>query len=386
MKILSFLNVSNKDDIQCDSGFVFQRLIASELIRQGHDFRIVSPEPIVEEGVSNEKFDFGDNKFQVRFNFDWHRIQKIIERYDPDVLWINQPELSANFRAMLCTIGSRAQIVTYIHYLPIRAINKGKVELDASLNNSDLALPILLSVLGSLHISDKILVQSRFAQEILEKALQIFRLPYDADKIFIIPPPFDPLLFDNGASDGNPNKFIIYNHRLYKHYGTDFFIKVINSLKARREVQFFVADLFASRNGTRQKLDQNVDLYRSELKTYRNVIFAENTNNRDEYREVIMNCRAGLAAHRQMAVWSMSAVDCLGMGVPVIAPNFASYPEFIPSCLLYNSVEEFQEILNTLLDSNSFWQESSREGKEKIRAFSPSNVAQRFTEILEYDQ
>jgi len=382
MKILSFLNVSNKDDIQCDSGYVFQRLMASQLIKEGHEFCLASPVAIDDNKASHEQFDFGANKFQVRFNFDWEHIEKIIQKYDPDILWINQPELAANFRAILCTINSNADLITYIHYLPIQDITECSVQLDESLNNANLGIPILLAVLGSVSISDKILVQSQFAKGVLLRALQIHQIPYHSDKIFIVPPPYDPRLFADGKVNQSLNKFIIYNHRLYKHYGTDFLIKIIKSLEEKSDIQFFVADLLASRNGTRQKLDPHVDLLRSELRAQPNVRFARNTDNRDKYKKVIKNCRVGLAAHRQMAVWSMSAVDCLGLGVPVIAPNFASYPEFIPSPLLYNSLPEFQDILDNLLLSETFWQKCSEEGRQMVGELSPSKIAQKFTEII----
>jgi glycosyltransferase involved in cell wall biosynthesis len=385
MKILSFLNVSNKDDIQCDSGYILQRILANQLVGLGHEFCLVSPIPIEGEKISNERFDFGDNKFQVRFNFDWIHIQRIIERYQPDVLWINQPELAMNFRAILCALGSTAQIVTYIHYLPIHAVTEEGVTLDPSLNNEKLGLPILLSVLGSVRISDKILVQSEFAKKMLCKSLRNFRIPFEYNKIHVVPPPFDPLLYQSGRSTGSATKHIIYNHRLYKHYGTDFLLKVVKSLGKRQEVQFHVADLLASRNGTRQKLDNQVDQYRSVLRSQANVVFAANTGNRNTYRDVIRNCRAGLAAHRHMAVWSMSAIDCLGMGVPVVAPNFACYPEFIPQNLLYSSDEEFRYILDHLLDSDRFWQEASQEGKQKIEAYSPTKTAHKFAEVVEHD-
>ncbi|MDH3649051.1 MAG: glycosyltransferase [Saprospiraceae bacterium] len=382
MRIQSFLNVSNQDDIQSDSGFVFQKLIASELISRGHDFCFVSPVPLGVEGALHEFHEFGNNKFQVRFNFAWDRIQAIIEEYQPDVLLINQAELSANFRSILCTIGSSAQLITYVHYLPVNKDQDGRFEVDSSLNNADLGLPILLSLLGSVKVSDKVLVQSKFAKKTLKETLHLFRIPFESNKIFIVPPPFDPFLVSSLADNEIPRQCIMYNHRLYEHYGTDYFLKIIKSLKDKTEIQFLVADLLASRNGTRQKLDNHVDHYRSELKLQPNVSFARNKN-RNDYKKAIEQCRAGLAAYRKMAVWSMSVVDCLGMGVPVIAPNFASYPEFIPQSLLYNSFEEFQNILDSLFNSDTFWEEVSAEGKDKIKPFSPAIIAGRLTEIME---
>ncbi len=382
MKFQSFLNVSNKDDIQADSGFVFQRLLAPELIRRGHEFCLSGPFPLGVEGAIHEYCDLGSNKLQVRFKFEWDQVSEMIERQQPDVLWINQPELAAGFRSVLCSLGSHAQLITYIHYLPIRQVFEGKVEVDQSLNNGRLGLPILLAVLGSLTVSDKVLVQSQFALQTLIEALEAFRIPYEEEKFRLLPPPFDPFLLSNGETGEPPEKSILYNHRLYKHYGTEFFLDVIRMMEDRKDVRFMVADLLSSRNGTRKKLDHHVDRYRSILRTRPNVSFARNKT-RVEYKKALDMCRIGLAAHRKMAVWSMSAVDCLGMGVPVIAPNFASYPEFVPAGLLYNTMDELKEITNALLESDESWAVSSQESKCKIRSFSPSNITESFLKVVE---
>ncbi len=383
MKFQSFLNVSNKDDIQADSGFVFQRLLAPELIRRGHQFCLTGPVPLDIDGASHEYCDLGSNKLEVRFKFDWDEISKMIERQQPDVLWINQPELAAGFRSILCSLGSDAQLLTYIHYLPIHQVAEGKVEVDPSLNNGQLGLPILLAVLGSLNVSDKVLVQSQFALQTLLQALEAFRIPYDEKKLHLLPPPFDPYMMANGENGKPPEKSILYNHRLYKHYGTEFFLEVIRMMEDRKDVRFMVADLLASRNGSRKKLGQGyVEYYRSILSSSPNVSFANNKT-RAEYKQAIDRCRIGLAAHRKMAVWSMSAVDCLGMGVPVIAPNFASYPEFVPANLLYNSIDEFKEIANTLLESDKSWTLASEDSKSKIRSFSPSSITDRLLKVVE---
>lgn len=383
MKFQAFLNVSNRDDIQADSGFVFQRLLAPELIRRGHQFCLSGPVPLDVEGASHEYCDLGSNKLQVRFKFDWDVVSEMIERQQPDVLWVNQPELAAGFRSVLCSLGSDAQLITYIHYLPIHQVSQGKVEVDRSLNNGQLGLPILLAVLGSLNVSDKVFVQSQFALHTLMQALDAFRIPYNKNKLHLLPPPFDPFLMANGESGEPPEKSILYNHRLYKHYGTEFFLEVIRMMEDRKDVRFMVADLLTSRNGSRKKLGQgDVDYYRSILSSRPNVSFAKNKT-RTEYKKAIDKCRIGLAAHRKMAVWSMSAVDCLGMGVPVIAPNFASYPEFVPTDLLYNTIDEFKEIAINLLESDTSWTLASEASKNKIASFSPSNVTDKLLKVVE---
>lgn len=97
MKILSFLNVSNLQRITCDSGYNFQRLVAYEFVRAGHKFVFVSPVSI--DGLPNSHYkhislSFGRHKYEVRFAFPWSEIEKAISTEEPDIVWLNQPELA----------------------------------------------------------------------------------------------------------------------------------------------------------------------------------------------------------------------------------------------------------------------------------------------------
>ena len=46
MKILSYLNVSNVDDIESDSGYIFNYTIAAEFLSKGIEFDIIVPQEL----------------------------------------------------------------------------------------------------------------------------------------------------------------------------------------------------------------------------------------------------------------------------------------------------------------------------------------------------
>jgi glycosyltransferase involved in cell wall biosynthesis len=382
MKILSFVNISNGDDLQCDSGFIFQKLIGPALVKAGCHFCLAGPESVTIDGIHNIHLDFGSNKFKVRFNFEWDQIERIILDCKPDVVWINQPELSANFRAIITTNNLSSTLLTYVHYLPIYEVNNGTITIDPSLNNANLAFPILLSLLSSIGISDYVFIQSKFAKQSLESALVKYNIKYNPEKIFVVPPPYDPFLFEPKEEELVTDKNILYNHRLYAHYGTDHLIKLIGSISHKNGVHFTITDLFGSRNTTRKRLDESVDNFMKILSEFPQVNFVSGTCNRHYYKTIIKKSRISLAPFRKMAVWSMSAIDCLGCGVPVIAPNMGSYPEFIPPSLLYDSFDQCNSIMHDLLQSDSFCQQVRCQGKERIKELSPDKTASRILDIL----
>lgn len=74
-------------------------------------------------------------------------------------------------------------------------------------------------------------------------------------------------------------------------------------------------------------------------------------------------------------LWSMASMDCMGMGVPVVAPRYAAYPEFIPSALLYDNMQHAERILNRLLDDEEFWLKCSFECTQQSRNLVPETIA-----------
>ena len=75
----------------------------------------------------------------------------------------------------------------------------------------------------------------------------------------------------------------------------------------------------------------------------------------------------------------MSALDCMGLGVPVVAPgDHGAYAEFIPSDLRFPTEDQGVAITRRLLQDDEYWRASSDGCRADARAFTPERTARRF--------
>ena len=97
------------------------------------------------------------------FFFRW----KIKYEYiHPDVLLINQVEQVPHYRAILETLGIKALIATYAHYVPYD-IEDGLFCYDSSLNNANLGISIVSCFLSGLQLSDIVFTHSKLSLSLL---------------------------------------------------------------------------------------------------------------------------------------------------------------------------------------------------------------------------
>jgi glycosyltransferase involved in cell wall biosynthesis len=383
VKLLSFLNVSNRERPGCDSGVIFHRLLFSRLRRASWSCTIASPLQIRIDGVDDAFFEVGRSKYDVRFRFDWDSAASLIVAQQPDIIFAHQVELTSHFRALLVTLGVRAKLATYCHYWPILSIHEnGVITWDPSLDHAGLAEVILFSIFSAVKTSDYFFVTSQFARELLFRAAAIYNVKLSRDTVHILPCPADPDFLTTEPRRWRIGRRVVYNHRLYRQYGTDFFIKLANELGSSG-TEFIVTDFFASRNHSRNALDPFVAEYRATLANMSNVLVRTAGDDRATYRyDILEMVNAGLGPYRLNANWSMSAVDCLGLGIPVVCPNLASFPEFVPPQLLFTSGEEARCLLERLLTDRIFWEECSRASQRVTAQFSADVVASRFASVI----
>ena len=358
MKYLSFLNISNIDNINCDSGYIFQRQLGLSLIELGHAFTLVIPSILDDSSINIRYHDFGSNKFQVRYSFNWEKISEIIKTSEVDVIISNQSELSANIKSLLISEKLDIKLYTYIHYFPFSLTNSGQIIFDSSLNNKNFCQSVLLSFISGLLASDKILVHSRYSIFLLHNLIKHFNISINSDNISILPPPYDNYIAEGTLFD-NDNKHILYNHRLYKQYGTEFLLKFVEEIKKHDSYKVVITDLLFNRNIKRTYLDTSVDLYRSKLLLSSNIIYRTDGNDREIYRKIICSSKIALAPYRKNCTWSMSVIDCLSVGLPVVAPKFAWFKEFIPNQLQYSSKKDLQVIIKKLFCDRHFYSDMS---------------------------
>ncbi len=384
MKILSILNLSNKEKAGADSGVIFNRLFFGELVKHGFKCTIASPIKFNVPNIKNAFYEPGSSKYDVRFRFDWDFHKKLLQREKPDLVFVNQVELTSNYRALLVTTGSHAKIATYCHYLPIIEVQPNRIVWDSSLNHNNLAKVILFQTFNAYEQADYFFVTSDFSKGLLIKAAKQFNITLNKKKILVLPCPTDPYFVTEEKRDFSTAKQVLYNHRLYKQYGTEFLIQLIKDLQDEN-IKFIITDFFSKRNADRKRLEKTVDEYKKQLSKYKNVVFKIDGDNRESYKhKIVLKACIGLAPYRVNANWSMGSVDCLGVGIPVVAPNLATFPEFVPSRLLFNNKREAIRLIKKLLTEKEFWESCSEECKKKVKKFLPNVMAEKFINYISY--
>ncbi len=386
MKILSILNVSNRDNPGSDSGVIFHKIFFEELQKFVKEITIASPFEFDVKGVGFNIFEPGKNKYDVRFRFDWDKYKELIEKVKPDIIFCHQVEQCTNLRALLVSMGlnQKVKLVAYYHYLPAMEIVDDKIIWDPSLNHSGLAETILLKIISSIKTSDLFFVTSEYSKNFIIKLTNYYNITIPVEKIAIIPPPIDPFFEKVQIKQFNPNiKRILYSSRLYQQYGTDFLLTIINHYK-NSTVKFVITDFFANKNESRKRLDPKTEEYRNIIKECSNVIIYSNGDNRQIYRdEIVSSASVVLGPYRKNANWSMGMLDAFAFGIPGIGPNLASFPEFTPRELLYSDLSQAIKLLDCLMDNEKFWNYASVKCYSSFKQFAPQKIAELFLHSIQ---
>ncbi|MHA1360235.1 MAG: glycosyltransferase family 4 protein [Candidatus Helarchaeota archaeon] len=383
-KIVIYMNPSNGNSLSSDSSYIFNKILINELNSYDYNFEVISQYNPNWQNIKFHQIKQGDHKYSVRFNFDSRQLEQILnEIVNLDIFYLNQSEHGEAIKSVFLSINlSEIPIVTYIHYLPIWSIKNGNINFDSSLNQGGLGKSILRKQLGTCEVSARIIVHSQFARNLLIEAANNLKFEITPQKIEIIPPPLDPEVFNL-----IPNKrtileppILIYNSRLYDHYGIQEILRYLKEFKSNKSLKLYITDPSGKRTPIQDQLDPSVNNNRK--------LFTKNSNfhyfgklERKEYFKLLDQCSIGLAPIRP-APWSMSVMDLMVLKIPVIAPNVGAYPEMIPSELLYENQETFNNILKEILTSPDFYAESSEKCYKSALYQYPPLIASRFDKVF----
>lgn len=387
MKILSILNISNKDNLNCDSGYIFQCILSEQFIKMGHKYVVAGsncPEFKKAKELKGKKeyINLGTNKFSSRFDFNSEEFAKLIKRTKPDIIFNTQVELASAIRSVLVWNQLNIPLVTYCHYPALWANNVKSVipEIDQSLNSGNLGQPIVFNILSALQTSDLFIIQSEFAKSLIVKAAKYYKVPYDSKKFIVLAPPADPLFLDK------KNRYIttlanrenyIYNHRLYKTYGTQDFIDVFARLHKQFGINCIVLDPMQKRSLKRASQNNTPADFAKIMSKTPGISIAQNNKTRIEYKSILNSGFACFAPLRKACVWSMACMDCMGLGIPVVAPNMAAFPEFVPQSLLYNNKRQLNKIISKLRTNDDFVKQMSEQCLVSAHKYAPEKTAEK---------
>lgn len=382
MNIVSLLNVSNQCNLLADSGFMFQRLLLQELVHQGHSAWLIAPHE-AQRLTTIEVLPATPprTKYHARFEFDWNMFVVSTEDIwkNADVLLVNQPELAPNFAALAAVYRKKPiPLVSYVHYLPFDGLNGTGAAFDLSLNDNGMGKWIIGALRSAIENCDATIIGSHFGASLLKSEIG------NPKRLEVIAPPVEPNLAFLAAKSPPPGCLkMLYNHRLYAHYGTESLFQWLDKAHTESDVGFevWVTDPAGMRSPERNKLDNKSERLRQKIgeHPYVRLISAET---REQYYKLLGSTHVCLAPQRRSPLWSMALCDALAAGRTVLAPRSGAYPEILDHKHLC-FYEDKDDFVRQVID----WTEHIPKPDPMVadciqQRLSPKQVANRFMKIF----
>ncbi|MEU3069926.1 glycosyltransferase family 1 protein [Streptomyces sp. NPDC007027] len=383
MRVLYLLNVSNASQLAADSGYTFADMLTPALTDAGAEVTVASPVPVGDARVHFALTASPSTKYRARFDPGMDALVALIRDRRPEVVVANQIEAAPAIRAALLEAGVDALITGYCHYLPFSFTDTGVLELDPAMNDRGLGRSVLLAFAAGLGACDRVLVHSSTAASWTAAAAARTGVEL-GDKLYVVPAPRDVRLVrdptDVTAPAGRASG--IYNHRLYRHYGTARFTQLARRLVADAPVRLTVMDLFGTRSPERIRLDPSPERHLEELATTDGVTIASDRGDRIRYRNLLAGAHFGIAPFRPGCPWSMSVIDCQAMGLPVISPRTGWLAEHIDQELLFDTAEQAVQIAERLATDAEFYLMHAKRAHASTGDLTPAVVAARYLEAI----
>ncbi|WP_030791246.1 glycosyltransferase family 1 protein [Streptomyces sp. NRRL S-920] len=383
MHVLYLLNISNPDRLSADSGWIFADLLAPALADAGAEVTVAAPAPAGDDRCGYHQTKVPGTKYRARFSADVDELVALIRTEKPDVVVANQVEEAPAIRTALLEAGSNALLAGYGHYLPFSFTGGGQLMVDPSLNDAGLGRPVLLAFAAGLAACDRVMVHSATAASWVSAAAA--RMTVDlGERLRVVPAPRDErLVRDPATTQPAPGTAIgIYNHRLYAHYGTGQFVDLARNLVASGTVGLRVMDLFGQRRAERKGLDDSPERMRDQLAALPHVQVVSDRGDRVRYKNLLAGARFGIAPFRSGCPWSMSVIDCQGMGLPVISPRLGWLAEHIDPELRFATPAEAVVLAERLATDDEFHAVHAKRAHASTADFTPALVATRYLEAI----
>ena len=388
MRLVSYLNVSNLSNLEADSGFVFQRALLRELARRGWDCTLVGPTNMPEpgDGVRAFRVPFPDSKYGVRFALDWEAVGRALGALPApaDVILVNQSELTVALGTLASEVWRRqVPCVTYFHYLAVLGwdFTTDSPTFDSSLNLTGAATHIWARQVEAARYSYLNLVGSDWGRRLFIRAAA--HSDGISSRFVVLPPPCD--LGTSALRNGESRPpVVLYNHRLYGHYGGGEIFAWLAECRHNTRIPFevVVTDPTAGRSARRDDLDGSVRDIKSEIARHP-FVRIEHARTRAEYARLVASSDVAIAPLRRGALWSMALVDAMWLGKPALAPSDGAFPEIVGDPdLLFSGKEECLAKLHRLLDDADHRARKGKEAESRARGWSASNIAGRFASAI----
>jgi glycosyltransferase involved in cell wall biosynthesis len=350
------MNVSAIDNLQGDSGFRVQFEFMKACWEAGKDyfFYFIAP-PEAERLIDLPNclvlpYRFQHFHYWSRFDFDFERFAKLIDqnRFDIDLLWNNQPELTPQLLALLrykCHFDTPA--VGYLHWLEIPEARSGAFYGFEQAFYQELA-GILCSEFVGTH--------GEWTKNIWLKHLYELGLPEMKLNLHPLTLGTDISAYDAHKNTDRFDMFtVLFNHRNMTYTGFKKMTEILEKYEFEN-VQF----LFTNPGQSQIVLPPK----------NRNTIKFLGSLPRDEYLSLLWKVDMGVALHPQYSPWGLSCVDLMACGKPSLVPNALSFPEVFGKDyqLMFNSEKEFVEKLRYVSENPSEYRKWSNYVYDRCRS------------------
>lgn len=396
VKILTVIFPSNYPNFAADSIFAFNRILFSSLIESNAKVEVIavgsSNMPEIHEKVRIIRLDLGVSKFSVRFNFPWDEMRHILNDVRPDICLINMPEQSAAFALLIKEeLHLNCKLISYVHYIPALPVQEiSEITYEASMNENGLCKIVLMRLLEGMIASDLTLIGSQFAVNLIRKVGKaLLHDALDINPIQILPPPVDfkEVNIEQKQDVSEPFSFV-YNHRLYDDYGTkSLFFNLLTDIYEMdiKPFTIIVTNPTEGRDPARSRLNPAVEENLAAIKSLP-FVTVQHFQNRSEYMLCLKSSRAGLAPLKSHALWSMSVMDVLACGRPVLAFDIAAFSEMgLDKNLLAKDDLEFKNAFCSLLSrkDDDYLEREQQHYSSIAKQFSGTSIARRFMELIQ---
>ena len=376
-------------NLEADSGYIFQRLLLCSLAKKGYEVSLICPHqvPSLPEEIEPIFLPFSDSKFGVRMSVQWEKLKAILTYSKPfDIALINQSELTLPLKLLFYEVWNKnIPCVTYYHYLAIQGISKnGDIEYDSSQNLFDAGQFIWKRQLESALVSNTNVVGSQFGKHLFLAAAGVQAKNISIE---VIPPPVQDypqshMFVDENLVKNDRKPILMYNHRLYTHYGDCEIFDYLKQLNDEIPFTLIVTDPTYRRSTGRHQLDPSPTNIRQYLETL-SFVEIQHFPTQESYYQALDQVDIGIGHLRKGALWSMAVADLMSRGKPVICFASGAMPEIINDHdLIFSSQKEFNHIVRKLLINRSFYLEKSKSAASRARVLSPNHIANEFDNLF----
>ena len=362
-KILFDLQISSFDaegriKISSDSNYVFFLTLAKYI---GHDYACAVLAPggcvaSIQEDLDDQAQVFGvaygSDYYTARFQFDMEKVLLVIDKFNPDIVWTNNPIWVPFYKAALRKRGKDIPVFSYNHWIDLPKVRKESAEYTLE----------HLQVAGTL-ASDAVLANSNWGLTIIKEGIKE-SIGKNLEKAMIaFPPPLQELPV---IRDREVEKRCVYNHRISSHPYYSEALKIFAGLMDGTDM------LVVFTNPSGKEVLQDFSFPTSFVNW-----------DKDEYLQALAKSYCSVSTLIDAgAQWSMSIVESVASLVPTLIPRHYGYKELFPADypLYYGSLEEAKQQLVSLLEERPSMAKYAEYAKD---TYGREGTLTRFTKLVE---